>query len=137
MHKVFLSSILLLMSSLVTYGQKQKLDALQQCQSQWKYENLEKSFTGSIIFFDQPAVMCGVVSTASVALIKKDNGDTVRVLTMCNIKKDFNTPPNLKTGERVIVTSSGKPSFRIDIMPVDFASCRLKTAYFGLIQKAE
>ena len=137
MHRLTQLSGLLLFISLVTYGQKQKVNKLQSCQRQWKYENLAKSFSGTIEFFEQPAVMCGTVSSASVALIKTENGETVRVLTMCNSKEDFNASPTFNTGEKVIITPSEKPSFKVDIVPVDPASCRLKSAYFGTIQKAK
>lgn len=137
MPRRFLFSTIFLFASFLTFGQKQDLDKYQGCQRRWKYKNLEKGFSGTIVFFEQPVVMCGVASTASVALVKTDNGETLRVLTMCNIKKDFNTPPGFKVGEKVKITPDEKPAFRVDIIPVDFLSCRLRTAYFGIIQKVD
>jgi len=118
-----------------TFGQSKDLDKLQKCQREWKYQDLSKGLNGLIIFYDQPVVMCGVVSTASVAIIKTDSGDTIRVLTMCNTKKDFSSPTAFSTGQSVTITPSEKPRFRIDFMPVDLQSCELNTAYFGLIAK--
>ena len=42
---------------------------LQSCQRKWKCEHLQKDFDGTIVFFKRPVVVCGVVSTASVAFI--------------------------------------------------------------------
>ncbi len=119
------------------FGQHQETEKLQNCKTKWKYLNLDKALTGSILYYEQPVVACGMVSTASVALIRTDAGDTIRVLSMCDIKKDFNTPPAFKLGERVSVTPSEKPTFRIDLMPVDWEGCRLMSAYFGIIQNAK
>jgi hypothetical protein len=137
MQRLFLLSIFFLTSYLASLGQNQRVDPLNQCQRHWKYKELESSFSGTVIFFDQPTVKCGVVSTASVALIKRDNGDTIRVLTICNNKKEFDSHSTFQPGEKVTITPSEAPSFTVNIMPVDFASCRLTSAYFGRIQKIQ
>ena len=118
-----------------SFGQGKDLDKLQKCQREWKYQDLSQGLKGLIIFYDQPVVVCGVVSTASVAIVKTESGDTIRVLTICNTKKDFSSAAAFSAGERVTITPSEKPSFKIDFMPVDLQSCKLNTAYFGQIAK--
>jgi hypothetical protein len=135
MQQFILLSTLLLFTSLTSHGQNPMVNKLQDCQREWKYKDLGKSVIGTILFYDQPSVLCGAVSTASVALIRTGDGDTLRVLTMCNTKKDNNTKLPFSLGEKVTVTPFEKPSFRVDIIPVDIASCSLETAYFGIIQK--
>ena len=114
-------------------SQQTPRDTIQKCKSKWTYLKMEKSIIGSIVYYEQPTVLCGTVATASVALVKTDIGDTIRILFLCDTKKDFNTPPSFKPGERVSVIPGEDPTFRIDIHPLDPEACRLLTTYFGTI----
>jgi hypothetical protein len=135
MRQTSLLVVFLLATIAFAFGQQKQTEKLQNCKTKWKYSNLNKVLNGSILYYEQPVVECGILSTASVALIRTEAGDTLRVLSMCDTKKDFNTAPAFKLGERVKVTPSEKPSFRVDLMPVDWESCRLVIAYFGTIQR--
>jgi hypothetical protein len=111
------------------------VEKLRSCQAQWKYHNLDSELTGTVTFYEQPIVFCGVVSTASVGLIKLENGSLVRVLTLCNAKGGFSVASKFKEGDKVKITSVEKPEFRVDLVPYDPKACDLDEAFFGNIIK--
>lgn len=106
-----------------------------ECQKNWKYLNLEKDIRGVVLYYDQPVIACGVsISTASVALIKTAKGDTLRILTLCNTKKEFKVRSEFEPGYNVYIRAVLKPPFRVDLIPVDPYACSIKEAYFGTVQ---
>jgi hypothetical protein len=107
------------------------------CKGNWRYVSLTDTVSGIIAFYEQPIVHCGVVSTASVGLIKTNSGKIIRVLSLCNIKKDFQTPNQFVKGDSVIIAASETPKFRVDLIPIDPEVCTLKYAYFGTIWRVK
>lgn len=103
------------------------------CKGKWTYVSLPDTVSGIIIFYEQPIIHCGVVSTASVALIRINSGKVVTVLSLCNIKKDSQSPNQFEHRDSVIVGLSKPPGFRVDLIPIDPEACTLKYAYFGTI----
>lgn len=103
------------------------------CRENWQWKDLIKIRQGSVIFFEQPDFLCGRLANASVAIIKIDNGDTIRIICPCDVKNN-NVPNRVSTGDKIII----KPVIRskIDYIPIDpFCSTFLKTCY-GRIVKA-
>lgn len=105
------------------------------CKGNWKYVSLTDTVWGVIAFYEQPIVHCDFVSTASVALFKTISGKSIRVLSLCNIKKDLQTPNQFFIGNSVIIGVSATPKFRVDLVPIDPEACNLNYAYFGTIWK--
>lgn len=99
------------------------------CQQSWKYRNLEKSTKGTIIFHKKPSLSCGIMSVASVSIIKTDNGNIIRVLELCNTEKDF------PAGSYVYIEPESKPSFHVDWVPYDTKACIILETYFGALTK--
>ena len=99
------------------------------CQTEWRYLTLSDTIQATVIFEATASVECGIVSVASTTLVKKPNGDTIRILQLCN------TGAELKKGSRVRIVPDKIPSFRIDMVPYDPKACQIKVAYFGLIKQ--
>lgn len=113
----------------------QKDDAA--CQRSWQYKTMSDTLSGTIKFFEQPIVHCGILSTASVALVKTESGKIVRVLSLCDIKKDFQTPNRFAIGDSVVIGSAEMPEFRVDLIPVDPEACTLGEHFSGEYQTCD
>ncbi|WP_210465383.1 hypothetical protein [Rufibacter roseolus] len=107
------------------------------CQSDWKYNKLEKDIVGTVLFNEQPTVLCGRISTALVSLVRTEAGDTVRVLNLCNTKKGADSPNEFSIGSKVVIKPSKSSAGKIDLIPVDPRACTLKFTYFGSLKKKE
>jgi hypothetical protein len=131
----------------VTIGQTddeitKEANRLTACQQYWEYLSLNKKIEGKILFFMQPLIPCGTMSTASNAVIVTGNGDTIRVLQLCD-----NVPENipykdsakislrLDLNDHVVVTTAGRPDWRASIIPYDPFSCVIKKTYWGEVKK--
>lgn len=79
--------------------------------------------------------MCGVVSTASVTLLHTTAGDTIRILSVCHVKKGFNFPNECTVGDKNSVSPQPKPAFRVELIPEDPEACSMKKTYFGILKK--
>jgi len=137
MTKIIKSAFTVGFISVLGIGQIKSQDTKLPCQVNWIYIDLHKEIKGKIIFYAQPVVACGIVSVAATALIETESGDTIRVLSLCHIKKDFQTKNDFETGSSVLVTPSEKPKFRVDITPADPKHCTLKETYFGTLKIRE
>ena len=127
---------LLLFKGFLSFGQSvSKINKLYSCQENWNYGDLSTKFDGTVLFYAQPITYCGNLSVASTALIKLNNGEIIRVLTLCNNKPDINSPSEFKVGNKVKIEPAQKPSFRVDEIPLDPKSCTIKKTYFGNIKK--
>ena len=107
-----------------------EINKLVSCQNKWEYLDLKKQLVGTILSFHQPIVECGVMSSASNAIIKLSNGDTIRILTLCNTK-EIDSLEKFKVGEIVQIIPETKPSFQVGIIPYDKWSCSINRVYFG------
>ncbi|MEO6151061.1 MAG: hypothetical protein ABIN95_01050 [Mucilaginibacter sp.] len=117
----------------LSLGQPKQIDTLIKCQKDWKYLEIKKEMTGTILFYDQPTFFCGRISTASIAILKTETGDTIRILTLCHIRLS-KAPNEFTPGDIVTVTPTEAPSFQVDFVPYDPQVCIIKTAYFGSIR---
>ena len=138
MKKHFILTIFLFSISSFLFGQTNDnhLEEIK-CQKEWKYLDFPNELSGTVIFYDQPFFLCGKLSNASVALIRTNMNDTVRVLAVCETKEYFNSSNKFKQGDKVFVTSSPIPHLRIDFIPTDPKTCLLLTTYFGSIQTSK
>jgi len=109
---------------------KQYNDA-SECQKKWIYKKLSKQITGTIIYHKTVSVHCGIFSTAAVGIILTQQGDTLRVLELCNLDKKF------AVGSIIKVEPADIPGFRIDIVPYDPKVCNLINTYFGSLTKTK
>jgi len=94
------------------------------CKDKWQYFTLKDTIRGQVLFHAKGTVACGVLATASVTIIKTTS-DTIRVLELCNTKKDF------KRSRFVKVESAKRPPFSV-ILPGDdknFDCLVIKTCY--------
>lgn len=107
-----------------TKGQQAKA---QECKTKWGYDQLKQVVNGEVLYHRKAPVSCGIFSTASVTLVRTESGDTIRVLELCNTKKDF------KRGAKVKVTPEGDKTWVVGIVPFDPKACILMKAYFGKI----
>jgi len=53
-------------------------------ENKWKYVKLKKTLTVTIIEHIPAEGGCGVYAYASLTIVKKTNGDTLRILDLCN-----------------------------------------------------
>ena len=105
------------------------------CQTKWRYLELKEPLKGELIFYKQPTIKCGYFSTASVALVKVNNGKTIRVLILCNSRTETReSQSDFVAKKLVLVKPKRVPDFRIDIVPADPLSCSDIETYFGIIQ---
>jgi hypothetical protein len=127
-----LSLIIILSLSLFgSFGQNTKVKTLApnyKCRDNWQYFSLRDSTTGQVIFHAKAIVLCGVLATASLTIIKTTNG-TIRVLELCNTTKDF------KKYKFVKVKPQERPAFDITL-PIDNnkTDCNIKRTCFGSVQ---
>ena len=108
---------------------KKKTEA-QNCKNEWRYLALSDTLLATVLFDQKATFFCGVVSSTSTTLVRKSNGDTIRVLQMCNVGN-----PNMKKGRLVRIVPGTVPHFRVDMIPDDPKAGPLKDAYFGLIEQ--
>jgi hypothetical protein len=104
-------------------------DDFAKCRNSWQYFNVKDSLKGKVLFHKMATIEYGFLSTASLTLIETEEGDTIRVLDLCNTKKDF------RTGSFVTLRAQRKPDFSIDIVPFDPKACVFKRTCFGTILK--
>ncbi len=115
----------------LVYGQQPNIPKEVSCQNNWTCAKLDTSFTGTILFHETARAFCGVVATASVSIILKGNGDTIRVLELCNLTKKF------KKGTIVTITPDIVPPFGVGLFAIDPLACRLMTTYFGNLEESK
>jgi hypothetical protein len=130
MTRLFLIMVLGL-SVFTSFGQKSKEKILTpnyKCRDNWQYFSLHDTLTGQVIFHAKAIVLCGVLATASLTIIKTGS-DTIRVLELCNSNKDF------KKSRFVKVKPEERPSFGV-ILPVDnkYYDCNIRKTCYGKVQ---
>lgn len=76
-------------------------------ESKWIYFDLQETIKIKIIHHITASVDCGTLATASITIGTTQSGDTIRVLELCNTKKDF------KKDDIVIVIPAKKPNFQV------------------------
>jgi hypothetical protein len=130
MRHFFLLACLVVLSLLIeAQTSEQEWNDFNKCKQSWKYFNLKDSLTGHVLFHKKASIECGIFSSASLTLVKTSKGDTIRVLDLCNTKKDFDI------GSFVTVQPQPKPGFGIDVIPFDIKTCIFKQTCFGEISK--
>jgi|GEM_PF-5136922 hypothetical protein len=137
LNKLLIILTILISNVSISIGQStDSVNKLSLCREDWQYLNLTKQLEGKIIFFQQPDFGCGTLSNASNAIILTDKGDTIRVLTSCDVKPIHSSPRFILNDYVVVATTSFDfAKYRIDFIPSDPFSCVLKVAYFGEIKK--
>ena len=98
----------------------------------WQYVNVAEPFNASIIKYFPNNVLCGRFPSASIAIVKLENGDTLRVVQFCSWIKE------IKAGDIVTVNPVKHIDTESTIYPVedDALTCRiLKTIDAGLVKQ--
>jgi hypothetical protein len=75
--------------------------------SKWTFFNLKDTIKFKIIYHIRASVDCGTLASASITIGITQTRDTIRVLELCNTKKDF------KKDDLVIVVPAKKPDFQV------------------------
>jgi hypothetical protein len=92
------SSFLLILFTLFTIvacrePTQKEWDDFSKCRNSWQYFNVIDSLKGTVLFHKMATTECGFLSTASLTLIETVEGDTIRVLDLCNTKKNLKQAP--------------------------------------------
>jgi hypothetical protein len=104
-----------------------QVSAAFKCQPNWKYNKLADTLSGVILAHAKAGFFCGTMATASVSVILVRGMDTIRVLELCNISKDF------KQGTKVVIAPAEKPSFYVSLPINSLYDCRDYKTYYGSI----
>lgn len=105
-----------------------KLYQKKECQEDWQYPVSRDDIKGRVVFHKTTDVLCGLVPTASVTLVRTTENDTIRVLELCNLDKQFTN------GELVVIHPSIESKMNNVYTPPDPRACSLKRTYFGVIE---
>jgi len=104
---------------LVTSGNK--------CTGSWQYFSLQDTTYGEVLFHAKADALCGAIATASLTVIKTNLGDTIRVLEMCNVGKDF------KKLSRVKIAPFQQPAFGVMLPHDKNYDCLVSKTCYGFI----
>ncbi|WP_156126275.1 hypothetical protein [Hymenobacter sp. DG25B] len=119
----------LLAASFFSFSPKKSLqDQSDSCQAKWQYVVSSKKIKGRVIFHKNTDELCGLLPTASVTLVKTNEGDTIRVLELCNLSKKF------ANGEFVLIQPDTAFEAENISVPVDPRTCSLKRTYLGKVE---
>ena len=121
-------SILLLSSFNKTRNNKLAF-ANTDCEANWNYFSLTDTLKGRVLFHAKPPFTCGILTTASLTVIKTDKKDTIRVLWLCNNNVDF------KKSDIVKIYPAKKPDFGV-LFPNKKSKydCSIKNTCYGTIE---
>jgi hypothetical protein len=93
--------------------------------AKWTYSQTAVPVHGTLIHFS-PIADCGYFRTATLSIIKTNNGDTIRVLQMCDTTK------TVEIGSKVKLLPTSKVSKKASLIPSDPATdCVIRKTYYG------
>jgi len=97
------------------------------CKDNWQYITLKDTIKGQVLFHAKGPTPCGVLATASVTIIKRTS-DTIRVLELCDTRKDFEKLKFVK------VAPGKKPPFSV-VFPIDnkHFDCLVSKTCYGTV----
>lgn len=104
------------------------------CRQTWTYSKLDEDVNGTIVFYEKAPALCGYLSSASIALVRTDKLDTIRVLTLCGNSSTENREIKFNVGDKVQITPERVPSFKVDLFAVDPKECEITETFFGKVQ---
>lgn len=108
------------------YAQKFKTisSAIEPC---WQAVKLSDSLNGTIISYFNNPFLCGKVPTASIAIVKLYNGDTLRILELCSGTKIF------KPGDTIMIYPHRVPEVKNVLLPSDkdAIDCKISKTTYG------
>jgi len=101
---------------------------LNDCQKRWKILELNRHFTGKVLFHSTASPACGILATGAVTIVQSTDGNTYRIIEYCNTDKNF------VVGSLVIV----KPdkNAKIPLIIDDKRQCELLETLFGQVEVA-
>lgn len=79
------------------------------CVKNWDYFDMKDTTTGLVVFHAKAIALCGHFAFASLTLLKLQDGDTIRVLELCNTTKDF------KLNDIAQLIPQNKPAFGVTL----------------------
>ncbi|MBD2715472.1 hypothetical protein KBK19_10535 [Microvirga sp. STR05] len=98
------------------------------CQEDWQYPGIRDDIRGIVVFHKTTNELCGIMPTASITLVKTIENDTIRVLELCNISKEF------ANGELVVIHPSTNAKTDNIYAPLDPRACSLKRTCVGVVE---
>jgi hypothetical protein len=104
------------------------------CKNYWKYVAFKDTTYGEVLFHSTAIGLCGAIATASLSIIKTASGDTIRVLELCNVLKNF------KKNTRVKVSFSHfsqEASFDINTPSDEYYYCEIYKTCYGVVTKLD
>ena len=116
-------AILLISILSISYGQSSSTTLT--CRSNWQFLTTENKIEGRLIYF-LPAADCGYSISASLSIIETTTGDTIRVLNLCDMRRQI--PPNTK----VQLLPNNEVTKKASIIPLDkTGDCFIIKTYYG------
>lgn len=100
-------------------------------ETEWEYKTFTKNFAGEVLSFEPAGGVCETVAYASICIIQLEEGEIIRVLTMCNTKN------NLKKGDEVIVAPQERPTTSVSASSASDTYDHIRLTTYGSITKFE
>ena len=125
MKQIFLVTFLLCLIHF-SFAQKESTDS--PCRKNWKYLKTEKTIKGELMYF-LPVSGCGYLISATLAIVKIENGDLIRVLQVCD------TTQNILPNTKVLLFPNNKQKDLATMLPVDkINDCKIISTYYGRLK---
>ncbi|MFT3934089.1 MAG: hypothetical protein QM726_10775 [Chitinophagaceae bacterium] len=128
----FLLSLIFCAALLMGVGHNKKAksspETLDNCSDRWQYLSSQDTMRGQVLFHAKATVACGILASASLTIIKTAK-DTVRILELCNDRKDF------KQWSMVKVIPAKQPGFSVVFRGNDLPfACSVQKTYYGTVR---
>lgn len=98
---------------------------------EWEYKTYTKNFAGEVLHYEPAGGTCGTVAYASICIVKLEEGEIIRVLSLCNSKD------NLKKGDEVIVSPQSIPTTTVSASSAYDTYDHIGLTTYGNITKFE
>lgn len=108
---------------------KKEIAAANKCRDNWQYINLQDTVSGEVLYHAKASFGCGVLTSASLTIIKTTEKDTIRILWRCNTEIDF------KVNQRVKIIPEQQTAHPV-MLPLTTSQfdCIIYRTYYGNIK---
>jgi hypothetical protein len=118
--------IFLLCIAYPLFAQKESTDS--PCRKNWRYLKTEKVIKGELMYF-LPVSGCGYFTSATLAIVKTENGDLIRVLQVCD------TTQKILPNTKVSLLPNTKEKDFASLLPLDkMNDCKITSTYYGWLK---
>lgn len=125
---VFITLSIFLFSCFNKIRSKNAFSPQNDCEKSWNYFSLTDTLTGRVLFHEKPPFTCGILTTASLTVIKTEKNDTIRVLWVCNMNVVF------KESTTVKIYPEKKPGYSVSLPnKKNKYDCSIKNTCYGSI----